>query len=227
MMKNCVQVAGIIDRREADLLTACGVEYLGFPLRLPVHTEDIADADAAEIIRSLAPPHKGVLITYLHTAKEIQALCHYLGAVHVQVHGDISLEEMRSLKEKNPDLQIIKSLVIRRDNAEALKKAVKMFSPYVLAFITDTYDPVSGASGATGKTHDWNISRSLVEISQRPVILAGGLNPGNVRQAIRHVQPAGVDVHTGVEDRWGRKDKNLVAAFVAEAQAGFEETAVL
>jgi len=98
--------------------------------------------------------------------------------------------------------------------------------PFVDAFLTDTFDPQSGRSGATGKIHDWEVSRRLAEISPRPLILAGGLNPGNVREAIRRVQPAGVDAHTGLEGPAGRKDAARVAAFVAEARAGFAETAV-
>ena len=90
-------------------------------------------------------------------------------------------------------------------------------------FITDTFDPATGASGATGKTHDWTVSRKLVELSPKPVILAGGLNPSNVYEAIRIVRPAGVDVHTGVEDSSGRKSRSLIEAFVNEAARGFAE----
>jgi len=110
---------------------------------------------------------------------------------------------------------------VRADNAAALQEAVDRFAPLVDAFITDTFDPATGASGATGKTHDWTVSRRLVERSPKPVILAGGLTAGNVRDAIRTVRPAGVDVHTGVEGSDGRKRRDLVHTFVAEARAGF------
>ncbi len=90
------------------------------------------------------------------------------------------------------------------------------------AFITDTFDPATGAEGATGKTHDWNISRELVKLSERPVILAGGLNPENVRKSIEFVRPVGVDVHTGVENSSGRKDETLVKKFVSQAKLGFK-----
>jgi phosphoribosylanthranilate isomerase len=69
--------------------------------------------------------------------------------------------------------------------------------------------------------HDWDVSRRLVEMSVPPVILAGGLDPGNVRRAILEVRPSGVDSHTGVEDDAGRKSPDKVKAFVAEAEAGF------
>lgn len=94
-------------------------------------------------------------------------------------------------------------------------------SPWIDLFITDTYDPVSGASGATGKTHDWEISKRLIRLSAKPVILAGGLNADNVRDAILQVKPAGVDVHTGIEGVDGRKDPELLARFVKEAREAF------
>ena len=120
-------------------------------------------------------------------------------------------------------MQIIKSLVVAGDNYYTLEKIVFTISPFVDAFITDTFDPATGASGATGKTHDWSISKKLVGISSKPVIIAGGLNPSNVRQAILEIHPAGVDVHTGVEDKYGRKDLELVNAFVAESKKGFRQ----
>ncbi|MBP2681380.1 MAG: phosphoribosylanthranilate isomerase, partial [Candidatus Krumholzibacteriota bacterium] len=98
---------------------------------------------------------------------------------------------------------------------------VDRFAPFVDAFLTDTFDESTGRWGATGKTHDWSVSRRLVERSSRPVILAGGLTPQNVARAIREVRPAGVDAHTGVEDSRGRKDRSLVERFVAEARRAF------
>ena len=85
--------------------------------------------------------------------------------------------------------------------------------------------PPTGACGATGRTHDWSVSRKLVELSSRPVILAGGLMPDNVRQAIQQVRPAGVDAHTGVEGPDGRKDPAPIRRFVAEARAAFHALA--
>jgi len=97
------------------------------------------------------------------------------------------------------------------------------YSPVCDAFITDTFDPSTGASGATGRVHDWRVSAELVRSCLRPVILAGGLNPANVREAILSVCPAAVDVHTGVETSDGSKDPELVRAFVRAARVGFAE----
>ena len=220
--ENLIQIAGVIDAAEAQMLQHCGVRYLGFPLRLPVHREDLAEEEAAAIIKSLAPPEFGVLITYLDEASEIAAFCHALGARIVQLHSDIDRDELMRLKSHDPNLTVIKSLVIGMRDDNALEAMVSELSPFVDAFITDTFDPKTGASGATGKTHDWRVSRRLVELADRPVILAGGLTPENVKRAILQVRPAGVDSHTGVEDSNGRKSREKVRKFLSEAYDAFE-----
>ena len=221
LAENLVQIAGIIDEAEAEMLRQCGVRYLGFPLRIPAHREDISEECASKIIHRLQPPEFGVLITYLDNAQAIAKLCTSLGARIVQLHGDISLEELERLKDLDPALCVVKSLVVGLHAEYALESMVSRYSQHVDAFITDTFDPATGASGATGKTHDWRISRRLVEMSERPVILAGGLDPGNVRRAILEVRPAGVDSHTGVEDDSGRKCREKVEMFMAETHAAF------
>ena len=218
-----IQVAGIRDAAEAALVQQCGIRYLGFPLRLPVNREDLTEAEAAAIIRSLQPPVRGVFITYLDEAEAIGGFCRSLGVRMVQLHGDISAAELARLRELDPGLTIIKSLVVGMHPMSVLEGLVIELGPLVDGFLTDTYAPETGAAGATGRTHDWALSRRLVELSARPVILAGGLTPANVRQAISLVRPAGVDVHTGVEDATGRKDRARMLAFVAEASAAFGE----
>ncbi len=221
MKKGLIQVAGVIDQTEANMLLQAGVDWLGFPLRLPVHTEDLSEAAAAEIIRGIPAPAAGVLITYLDRAAEVSHFSNELSAGIVQLHGEIPVAEVQQLKEMAANLFVIKSLVVRGDNLAELAKMTQTYASFVDAFITDTHDPSTGADGATGKTHDWRISRELVTVSPKPVILAGGLNPGNVQAAIEEVRPAGVDVHTGVEDDNGRKCPKKVAAFAAAAQKGF------
>lgn len=218
---NLIQIAGVMDAAEARMLQQCGVRYLGFPLRLPVHSEDLSESEAGAIIKNLIPPVFGVLITYLHDAEEIAGFCGTLGARVVQLHGAVASDDLRRLKALEPNLTVIKSLVVGMNDEDSLENTVRESSPFVDAFITDTFDRATGASGATGKTHDWRVSRRLVELSKRPVILAGGLTPENVKQAIFEVQPAGVDSHTGVEDPSGRKSREKVERFLAEAREAF------
>ncbi len=222
-MKGLIQIAGVIDKEEATMLINAGVDYLGFPFRLPVHKEDLTEDEAVEVIKIISQPHKAVLITYLDIADEIIKLCTKLNVNIVQLHGKISKEELKKTKLLQPNLEIIKSLVVAESNYHELERTVDTLSPFVDAFITDTFDPTTGAEGATGKTHDWSISRKLVEISPRPVIIAGGLNHTNVKRAILEIRPAGVDVHTGVESKDGRKNYDLVKKFVEESKEGFAQ----
>jgi phosphoribosylanthranilate isomerase len=221
--KNIIQVAGIIDQEEADMLITAGVDYLGFPLRLPVNKEDLSEEEAAEIIKSIHPPNNAVVISYSDTAVEAVELCKKLKCKIIQLHGQIEIDELIKIKSIEPEIIIIKSLVITGNNENELVKTVKETELIVDAYITDTYDPKTKASGATGKTHNWQISKNLVELSAKPVILAGGLNPENVFEAIIKVKPAGVDVHTGIENKAGRKDYHLLHKFVDEAKKAFGE----
>ena len=221
-----IHVAGVIDLAEAQLLIDCGVQHLGFPLVLGYHKEDLSIEAAAAIVAELRDEATFFLITYANEAQAILELCDALSVDMVQLHGETSLEQIQVLKQEAPDLQIIKSLIVRGGDASALIDEVRLYEASVDAFITDTFDPETGASGATGKVHDWEISRSLVEASARPVILAGGLNAANVRRAIHAVRPAGVDVHTGIEGADGRKRRYLTRRFIEEVQAGFVDLEV-
>ena len=223
MFKEFIQIAGITDKEETEMLLDCGVEYLGFPLRLPVNKEDLTEVSAGRIISGLPLSTHGILITYLSNAEDIKALCKKIGTNIIQLHGDITIDELIKLKRTFPESRIIKSLIVVKNSVEELLNSINSFEKFVDAFITDTYNPQTGATGATGLTHDWKISRVLVEHSQKPIILAGGLTPENVYDAIIKVRPAGVDTHTGVEDDSGRKNKSKVIKFIEEARKGFDK----
>jgi phosphoribosylanthranilate isomerase len=172
-------------------------------------------------VRRLPSTTRAVLITYLADARSIRELAAFLGVAAVQVHGDIDPAELARLRADAPDLALMKSLVVRPGGGAGLDEACARFAPFVDAFLTDTFDPATGATGATGKAHDWSVSARLAAVSPRPLILAGGLRATNVAAAIERVRPAGVDAHTGVEGADGRKRRDLVAAFVDGARSAF------
>ncbi len=216
-----IQIAGILDKAESEMLVKCGINYLGFPLRLPVNKEDISEKGAGKIIKSLTPPSYGILITYLNLAEDIIKFCKELGCSIIQLHGKIETTELIKLKRNFPELIVIKSLIVGKYNLKELKNQIDLQSKFVDAFITDTFNPTTGATGATGKIHDWEISKTIVQYSLKPVILAGGLTDENVYDSIVKVKPAGVDAHTGVENDSGRKDKLKIEKFYTEAMKAF------
>lgn len=219
--RGAVQVAGIRDEAEAGLCLEAGADLLGFPFRLPVHREDLGEAAASALIAKLGIGPRCVLITYLETSREVLELVDALGTGWVQLHGRMDRGQLRQLRERRPGLGIIRSLVLRSADLAGPLEELAACGPWVDAFLTDSHDPATGADGATGRVHDWSLSRRLREAAGRPLILAGGLGPANVEAAIAAVGPAGVDAHTGLEDCRGAKDPDKVAAFVAGARRAF------
>ncbi len=200
------------------MLASCGFNFLGFPLYLDYHKEDCTEIEAAKIIQELPRNVYPVLITYLNKATDIIDLSDRLQISIVQIHGEISIEELEKIKRFSPAMDIIKSLVVSDDNFLELEGIIGKTEKYIDAYITDTYDPKTGAKGATGLTHDWNISKNLKGLTKKPLILAGGLNPSNLEQAIKYVRPAGVDVHTGIEESDGTKSEIKSKLFVEIAK---------
>ncbi|GAA2965953.1 phosphoribosylanthranilate isomerase [Actinokineospora diospyrosa] len=224
-MHGLIQVAGIIDQAEADMIIEEGADWLGFALRLPAKNEDLSEADAAAIVKKIQPAHKGVIITYLTDADEIKAFCAEMGVDAIQLHGDITPAELRKLRGIAPELYLLKSLVVKTDNIGELTGVVEHAAEWVDMFITDTFNPATGAKGATGLVHDWDISAELARVSPRPLMLAGGLTPDNVAAAIEKVRPAAVDAHTGLENATRRKDRLKVRKFVTESRKAFAHIA--
>jgi len=220
-MRGWIQVAGIRGEDEARRVLAAGADLLGFPFRLPVHHEDLPEAEAARLIRALGIGARSVLITYLKQADEIGELARELGCGWAQLHGRIAVDELRRLRAARPELKLIRSLVVRGNDSAAPLAELKACEPFVDAFLTDSHDPLTGADGATGRVHDWAVSRALRQSTDKPLMLAGGLRPDNVAAAILAVRPAAVDAHTGLEDAAGAKDPARLGAFIAAARAAF------
>ena len=190
------------------MLAGCGFTHIGLPLRLPVHRPDCTEEEARHLCAIIERTGAAsVCITYETDPAEALALCRFLGCRGLHLHGAMPLGAVAEVRRAAPELFVIKSLVLGAEQGEqALLELARAHAPHVDAFLTDTFDPATGASGATGKTHDWGVSRRLAELLPRPLILAGGLTPANVARAIAEVRPAGVDAHTGLEGPDGAKD---------------------
>jgi phosphoribosylanthranilate isomerase len=211
-----VQIAGASSLEEALAAERAGADALGFTLRLPTGVHDgLTEAKARDIIAQLPPFITSVVITYVSTAREAVELCRYLGGMALQLHGEFPTGDLRLIRAALPHLKIIRAVHVTGADAVARARSLER---HVDGLILDTYDPVSGRGGATGKTHDWAISRQIVEAVHVPVILAGGLTPDNVAAAIRSVSPWAVDVHTGIEDADGTRNLAKLRTFIERAK---------
>ena len=127
-----IHVAGVIDLAEAQLLIDCGIRYLGFPLVLDHHKEDLTIDAAVAIVSKLRNHATFFLVTYLNKARAICELCDALSVDMVQLHGQIDHEQIQLLRQEAPKLRIIKSLIVRGGNAGPLIDEVQRYAQPVL-----------------------------------------------------------------------------------------------
>ncbi len=122
-----------------------------------------------------------------------------------------------TLKSRFPDLKLMRTIPVIDEHSLILAQQYDGLVDYLLL---DTYRPGETQVGATGAPHDWDVSRRIVKAVRTPVILAGGLSPKNVAEAIRTVRPAGVDSKTHTDRDGGPfKDIEQVRAFVRSAKS--------
>src|SRR5262249_18929541 len=189
-----VQIYGITTPEDAALVGRLGPDHIGVVLDEGFGTWDHVDLPTARAIMAAIP--EGVVRVALALATNpdrISRTIALLGAqiVHLARAVDgMTPEAVPALRERVAAVRGMTTGPVRGPEAVEVARRFSHCSDYVLL---DTADPESGIVGATGLTHDWTISAAIVRAVDVPVILAGGLGPENVAEAIRTVRPAGVD----------------------------------
>jgi len=213
-----VKICGVSRVEDALVIVEAGADAVGCLVGLDHPSPDQVSAATAKAVFSVLPPFVArVLVTHRTKLGEVADLVRDTGATAVQLHGEFPLVAVPALREALPYLSIVKCVHVTGEEAIAAAGAAARVADAVLL---DT--KVRGRIGGTGKVHDWSISARIVESCPRPVILAGGLNPGNVAEAIARVRPYGVDANSGTRATGGTKDPAKdpakVRAFVAAAR---------
>ena len=203
------KICGMNTLEELNIALGAGCDAIGFLVGITHLAEDkVSVPKARELIRSIPPFVTRVAVTHLQTAPDIIPMLEELAVDTVQLHNDIPLEEIRKIRETLPYLKIVKSVSVT--GTEAIAYAER-FVGEVDGIILDSR--TADRLGGTGLTHDWSISRRIVEEVPLPVILAGGLTPDNLEAAINAVHPYAVDVNSGVETDQ-KKDPEKVRKFI-------------
>ncbi len=204
-MPTRVKICGITRREDAQRAVELGASALGFNF-YPPSPRYIAPAAAREIIRKL-PPFVATVGVFADEVdcEHVVRVAHQSGVAVVQLHGPKSPARINVLG----DLLLIRALSVGEKFDPASLRVLK-----AAAFLLDTHD--SALRGGTGKTFDWSLARAAKRFGS--VILAGGLTPENVAQAVREVRPYAVDVASGVESAPGIKDATKLRAFLAEVR---------
>ena len=208
-----VKICGIKTIEDARVAIEAGADAVGFLVGqgLPSSAKFLAPEAAAEIIQTIPLYIATVMVTTLDDVDAIIKNAQLTGVDTVQFHGNVTPEQIEHVREKLPHLRAYKVIhVYDEDVVEEAKK----FEHIVDALEVDTAQKETGYVGGTGKTHDWNISRRVVESVSVPVILAGGLTPDNIAEAIAKVHPYAVDVSSGVTNPDGSKDSGKARLFI-------------
>lgn len=195
-----VKICGLRTAAEVEAAVAAGADAVGFVLSPGPHRVAVDDARQAA---SAVPPHVcrvGVFVD--EPLSLMQELADLLRLDFLQLHGG----EPPALVAACPR-PVVKAFRLRRE--EELD-GMREYAGLVRAFLVDAYHPA--LPGGSGRRADWGLARRAAALGV-PLVLAGGLNPQNVGEAIRQVAPAAVDVSSGVE-REGRKDPLLMQKFV-------------
>ena len=213
-----VKICGITKERDLKAAVAAGADLLGFVVGVPRSPRNLPLSKARYLISKIPKGAGSVAVTVFKTMEELIHIYTELETDYLQLHGSFH-HLLESMAEIPP-----KSCIIGAVNGkahDALNLAIK-FSGVFQSVLLDTAG--DGGLGGTGIAHDWYLSRRVRDIIYpKHLILAGGLTPENVGEAIRKVKPHGVDVSSGVEERPGIKDHEKMFDFVAKARdAGHE-----
>lgn len=213
-----IQIYAFTSADDALEAIRLGVDQVGFVAGdYGIVNGELMFEQAASIARAVEGKAISVDLTMATDPAEIARMATMVrpDIVHISTDpkqvGAAALTELRD--RLGPSVKLMKAIPI--DGEDSFHLALE-FAPCCDFLLLDSTRPGYPGVGATGATHDWAISRKIVDSVEVPVILAGGLDPGNVRTAIAQVHPWGVDSNTGTNLSGDpvRKDMDLIARFV-------------
>jgi phosphoribosylanthranilate isomerase len=215
-----VQIYEVTTPAEARALSAIGVDHIGVLVGEGSFPREQTIENAREIFGAIPSGSKASALSLSHdtdlivrvTAALLPDILH-LGAGPQH----LSPAQLRTLKAEFPQVSLMRSIPVVDDSSIALARSYDGVADWLLL---DSYEAGDRQIGALGVTHDWELDRHIIESVRIPAIIAGGLGPENVREAIRSARPAGVDSKTKTDKSDGSHTKDLqkVSAFVAAAR---------
>ncbi|CQH59423.1 N-(5'-phosphoribosyl)anthranilate isomerase [Halobacterium hubeiense] len=202
------KVCGLTNEPDLRAAVDAGADAVGFIADVPVDTPREVSIEQAADLAAAAPPFvTTVLVTMPEAPERALELAERVNPDAVQLHGDLSVGDVERVAENT------RAAVLKTVDAEDSEGA--RYDDAADALLVDSVD--AEGAGGTGRTHDWDATREFADSVDSPVVLAGGLTPENVAEAVATVEPFAVDVASGVEKTGGEKDHDAVRRFVASA----------
>jgi len=206
---------------DGAMVAELGADQIGVVVGERGTVWDEVDFEAANaIFGAIKTGTTKVALTLSSQTSEIETVIRavHFDVLHVAAGVDgVQADQVADLKRRHPGLRVIRTIPVTGPEAALAAKAFEDVADYL---VLDSRDPDTMSVGATGRRHDWAISAKIVVTVRTPVILAGGLSPDNVREAIRTVRPWGVDSNTLTSraDDPTRKDPERVRRFIEAAR---------
>ena len=218
-----VKICGMKSAQDIELAVSCGADAVGFITDVPVETPRKIDLNTAAGLISKVPLFVDtVLVIMPNDAKHALKMIGAAKPDVVQIHNNLGVDELEIIRN-NTAIGIVKTISIPtniKNSADTIDAVVKQVNDLTDRGLVDGIlldSSAAGKVGGTGAVHDWSVSRAVVEAVDVPVILAGGLNPDNVRDAVKSVLPYAVDTASGIETD-GMKDEKKICRFIREAR---------
>nr|MDO8079554.1 phosphoribosylanthranilate isomerase [Candidatus Freyarchaeota archaeon] len=216
-----VKICGITSTKDLLIAVDAGADAVGFVVDVFQSPRNLTINEAKEIIKSTPIFVETVVVTVPKDLNHLEKIQKELNPSSIQLHG--LNQKYKEIRKSLPNTHLIGA--IQAESHQAIYTAAEA-ADVLDAVLLDSHVP--GKYGGTGKTHDWEISKRVREaIYPKPLILAGGLKPENVEEAIQRVKPYAVDVSSGVESQPGVKNPEKVFEFIKNAKGvrynGIEE----
>jgi len=213
-MKVKVKICCISSIEEAKLAIAHGAAAIGLVGRMPSGPGIITDELIHSIAKTVLPPIDTFLLTSETTAEAIIAHHNKVNTTTIQMVDALTGREYHKIREAIPHVKLVQ--VIHVLDEKAVQEAIEI-SEWVDAILLDSGNPNLSTKvlGGTGKTHNWDLSKKIRENISIPTYLAGGINKDNIRNAIEHVQPYGIDLCSSVRTNGQLDELKLEELFKA------------
>jgi len=213
MRKVRVKICGITREEDLAVAVAAGADAVGFIVGVPSSPRNLTLERAERLVKQVPVFVDSVVVTVPDSIDSLVKIYDRLRLIAIQIHGEKPFKAS-VIREKTRGARLIKTVYVKTGNAaERVREDSKDFDAILLDSFT------SGQYGGTGMVHDWELSKQIKQIiTPTPLILAGGLKPENVKEAILTVQPYAVDVASGVESRPAVKDPKKVYEFIKNAK---------
>jgi phosphoribosylanthranilate isomerase len=213
-MKIKVKICCISSIEEAKLAIAHGAAAIGLVGRMPSGPGIITDELINSIAKTVIPPIDSFLLTSETTAEAIIEHHNKVNTTTIQIVDALSGREYHKIREAIPHVKLVQ--VIHVLDEKAVQEAIEI-SEWVDSILLDSGNPNLSTKvlGGTGKTHNWDLSKKIRENISIPTYLAGGINKDNIRKAIEHVQPYGIDLCSSVRTNGQLDEHKLEELFKA------------